>query len=919
MTGKDNEGPDGQSGPQPDDPFDIPGQDSSSQPGSMPPDPFVHDPFGYAPDFSGDSPPGELTPEADDYRRRAYEMVAHLTGDYAIPCFPVWHMVTDSACACKDGINCESKGKHPRDFAWPQVATADPEQAARWWRPLGPGEEQVDWRPEANIGIMMGEKHFLLDVDMGEDQQGDASLAALISHYGQDMPVTLLYQTGGGGRQAVMLIPEGVEVRNSVSELGDNLDIRGQHGYGIVPPSRSGKGPYSMVADVAPAAPPAWLADWLTEQHRKRTERLQALPKGGKNRPLPGKLSQRARGYIDAALADAIKKVSEAPNHGRNNELNAQAWALFTRFGIIGLLDPGDIAAALKDAAGACGLRGAEIPRTLRSAWEGAESKDRSGELPAFVFDEPVKPPNRIPSITSCVYASERIYSLRRSATGEFISRPNVRELPALVSDIGTELGHKLRLWWRAQAEAWEQHIRDIAAEAAAQAGADDKAKDDDAEHAVIFAPDATFSNVLSHLQASATQHDPVIQHTRCFDDRENARIVVDLCNDLGEVIEITPDAIAVRDPRDLKGQPWFRRGGDMGTLVYPEKPDSVILTLEQARLILDVTPEQWKVVLAGLIGAFFPSIDRPGWWLTGPSGAGKTTRGRMIAGWVDPSKYLGGRLNIKRDERNARTRAMHRYIVSLDNYTSVSQEESDFWCTLHTGVSDAVRKLHSDNTMLAYEYKRLGLATSLVLPDGLQGDALRRTLHIDLPVSDKHPDSSLLWKKYDNIKPAVVGALCMVLSGVLRELDDAEQEELEDCPEMADFARRLRAADRAYPSLGLYDAYCGHAVEIMRVKASNDPFVLALNRWLEKQEGEEFTGLTSDLYTRLGNFLGFETANKWWPADATRLSGKLTKLREPLAAVGVIVEKGNHTREGTIISVKRQAVVVAQDVPDGV
>ena len=62
----------------------------------------------------------------------------------------------------------------------------------------------------------------------------------------------------------------------------------------------------------------------------------------------------------------------------------------------------------------------------------------------------------------------------------------------------------------------------------------------------------------------------------------------------------------------------------------------------------------QWGVVLSGLIGAYFPSIDRPGWWLTGPIGSGKTTRGRMIAGWVDPVDYLGGSLNLRRDERDA-------------------------------------------------------------------------------------------------------------------------------------------------------------------------------------------------------------------------------------------------------------------------
>ena len=84
---------------------------------------------------------------------------------------------------------------------------------------------------------------------------------------------------------------------------------------------------YAGVVDTAPVAPPKWLADFLREQQEKRTARLNALPKGDNDRPLPAKLSTRARKYIDGALADAVKEVSAAPDHGRNNCLNAQAWA----------------------------------------------------------------------------------------------------------------------------------------------------------------------------------------------------------------------------------------------------------------------------------------------------------------------------------------------------------------------------------------------------------------------------------------------------------------------------------------------------------------------------------------------------------------------------------------------------------------
>ena len=204
---------------------------------------------------------------------------------------------------------------------------------------------------------------------------------------------------------------------------------------------------------------------------------------------------------------------------------------------------------------------------------------------------------------------------------------------------------------------------------------------DDSAERANTFPNDATFTNAQSHLRASANRHQRVKQHLRVVDGPD--QVIVDLCNELGQVVEITARGFDVRDLRTVDGKPWFRRNEQMLAQVLPAEvaPEDVVKTLEEARLVLGVDGEQWKVVLDGLIGAYFPSISRPGWWLTGPSGSGKTTRGRMIAGWVDPVDYLGGQLDLKRDERNARTTASNSFVYTTDNLTKISQDENDWWC----------------------------------------------------------------------------------------------------------------------------------------------------------------------------------------------------------------------------------------------
>ena len=107
----------------------------------------------------------------------------------------------------------------------------------------------------------MGERHFITDVDTDAGKPGEESLARLVSDRGgEGMPATLTYQTGGGGRQYITLIPEGVEVRSSNGKLAGGIDIKGVRSYGILPPSVSGKGPYTSIADrsLTCRRPPGW-------------------------------------------------------------------------------------------------------------------------------------------------------------------------------------------------------------------------------------------------------------------------------------------------------------------------------------------------------------------------------------------------------------------------------------------------------------------------------------------------------------------------------------------------------------------------------------------------------------------------------------------------------------------------------------
>ncbi len=104
-------------------------------------------------------------------------------------------------------------------------ATLDEAQIQDWW---------TRW-PDASIGVPTGRAigAWVLDVDIPD---GPDSLADIEAKIGT-LPKTLEQCTGSGGRHLFFALAEGDVVRNSAKKIGPGLDIRGEGGYVIVPPS----------------------------------------------------------------------------------------------------------------------------------------------------------------------------------------------------------------------------------------------------------------------------------------------------------------------------------------------------------------------------------------------------------------------------------------------------------------------------------------------------------------------------------------------------------------------------------------------------------------------------------------------------------------------------------------------------------
>jgi replicative DNA helicase len=158
-------------------------------------------------------------------------------------------------CSCgvtdidEEGKEQHSVGKHPgRD--WVNQATCKHAVIRAWYTV----------KPDANLSIVTGEESGIFVLDIDPRSGGERTIQELTTKHGL-LPETPTFFTGSGGYHLLFKHPGGYVPTKS--EIGPGLDIRGNGGQIIAPPSRNINGYYSVdpehPIEMEVADPPAWL------------------------------------------------------------------------------------------------------------------------------------------------------------------------------------------------------------------------------------------------------------------------------------------------------------------------------------------------------------------------------------------------------------------------------------------------------------------------------------------------------------------------------------------------------------------------------------------------------------------------------------------------------------------------------------
>jgi Bifunctional DNA primase/polymerase, N-terminal len=176
-----------------------------------------------------------------------------------------------------------------------------------------------------NIGIRTGQASQLIVLD-GDDEEGVANLRRLHAEHGQLWP-TLASRTARGPH---LWFTTTAPVPCSNSRIAEHVDVRGDGGYAVAPPSVHPSGAvYQWINDLPPAPAPDWLIELAQRRPIPAPPQSSAYPSypATTNRSLTAICASSAR-YGRTALEREIEALTLASSGHRNATLNLVSFKL---------------------------------------------------------------------------------------------------------------------------------------------------------------------------------------------------------------------------------------------------------------------------------------------------------------------------------------------------------------------------------------------------------------------------------------------------------------------------------------------------------------------------------------------------------------------------------------------------------------
>ena len=207
--------------------------------------------------------------------------------------------------------------------------SAEYSNGAAWGKTKDPNGSRHDFKrwPDAGFGIPTGEVNgiFVIEADTlkAHGVDGLKSLEVLQRQYGE-LPDTLMAESPSGSVHRFYRHP-GQYIPSSSSKIAPGVDIKGDGGMVIAPPSKREDGIYRRPNDLPIAEAPAWLIEQAIVAGSRQARRCKRRRASA---------SDEWRGLLDnirngRALHDSLRDLAAEADRGRHERRRRDQYALW--------------------------------------------------------------------------------------------------------------------------------------------------------------------------------------------------------------------------------------------------------------------------------------------------------------------------------------------------------------------------------------------------------------------------------------------------------------------------------------------------------------------------------------------------------------------------------------------------------------
>lgn len=328
-----------------------------------------------------------------------------------------------------------------------------------------------------------------------------------------------------------------------------------------------------------------------------------------------------------------------------------------------------------------------------------------------------------------------------------------------------------------------------------------------------------------------------------------------------------------------------FRRTSAMGQLPMPVACDDIT----QLKSFLNVDNDQWPLIVAFVISCLYPQGPYPVLILTGEHGSAKSTTLRVVKKLIDPSAA-----ELRRqpeDIRDLMIAASNSWLLTYDNVSYLRDDVADTLCVIATGGGFSRKANYTDGDEYIINVMR-PQAINGIGDFATRGDLLDRAIIITPPVipENQREDEKSFWSRFEQAKPALLGALLHCVSIGLRNLDTTS---LTAKPRMADFARFAVAAEPSYNATGhpsFMELYMENREQNTASILETSPLARVL--WELIKEDHRWIGTSRLLFADITDKAKeADKRSSGWPTAENKLKSPLMRIAPALRKAGIDVQ----------------------------